>query len=128
MSLKELKDEKLSVQKVLLHLEAVHGRPELPENRDTVRPLYDWYRSVKQLIRLNSHQLSTKLELQAIPEDNHLEEFELSEVGVVNVVCAPLIWFLRPPKQGRVFLKRLRLSSPKAIYFCIKWTRESSKL
>lgn len=43
-------NEKIAMQKALLYLESLHGRPTSREDRDLVRPLYDKYRSLKRLI------------------------------------------------------------------------------
>lgn len=50
MSNEQLMDEKIAMQKALLYLESLHGRPTNKEDRDLVRPLYDKYRSLKRLI------------------------------------------------------------------------------
>lgn len=50
----DILEEKLAVQKALLHLENVFGRPVTKEDRDLVRPLYQRYRSLKRLVIRNS--------------------------------------------------------------------------
>ncbi|KAL0266461.1 UNVERIFIED_CONTAM: hypothetical protein PYX00_008987 [Menopon gallinae] len=50
MSRGDLLEEKVAVQKALLHLENVFGRPVTREDRDLVRPLYQRYRSLKRLV------------------------------------------------------------------------------
>ncbi|XP_059477326.1 protein FAM13A [Neocloeon triangulifer] len=50
LSREELQAEKVSLQKALLHLESLHGRPSTKGDRDLVRPLYDRYRSLKRLV------------------------------------------------------------------------------
>ncbi|XP_039293377.1 protein FAM13A [Nilaparvata lugens] len=50
MSREQLADEKTLVQRALLQLEAVYGRPNTREQRDLVRPLYDRYRQLKRLL------------------------------------------------------------------------------
>lgn len=42
--------EKTSVQRALLYLESLYGRPNTREERDVARPLYDLYRSIKRLV------------------------------------------------------------------------------
>lgn len=50
----DLLEEKLAVQKALLYLENVFGRPVTKEDRDLVRPLYQRYRSLKRLVIRNA--------------------------------------------------------------------------
>jgi hypothetical protein len=50
LSREQLLDEKLAVQKALLYLEGIFGRPVTRGDRDLVRPLYDRYRALKRLI------------------------------------------------------------------------------
>lgn len=53
MSNDQLVEEKTAVQKALLYLESMHGRPSNKEDRDLVRPIYDRYRQLKRLVRLS---------------------------------------------------------------------------
>lgn len=46
----QLLDEKVAVQKALLYLEGIFGRPVARGDRDLVRPLYDRYRALKRLV------------------------------------------------------------------------------
>lgn len=46
----QLLDEKVAVQKALLYLEGIFGRPVTRGDRDLVRPLYDRYRALKRLV------------------------------------------------------------------------------
>lgn len=46
----DLLEEKLALQKALLHLENVFGRPVTREDRDLVRPLYQRYRCLKRMV------------------------------------------------------------------------------
>nr|XP_022914452.1 protein FAM13A isoform X1 [Onthophagus taurus] len=67
MSNEQLVEEKIAVQKALLHLESMHGRPTNKEDRDLVRPIYDRYRQLKRMVRLttpcnNINELATILE------------------------------------------------------------------
>uniref|UniRef100_A0A2M4BC77 FAM13A-like domain-containing protein n=1 Tax=Anopheles marajoara TaxID=58244 RepID=A0A2M4BC77_9DIPT len=55
MSSEQLTEEKASVQRALLYLESMYGRPASREERDAARPLYDRYRLIKRLVnRANS--------------------------------------------------------------------------
>ncbi|KAJ9592636.1 hypothetical protein L9F63_015691, partial [Diploptera punctata] len=50
LSREQLLDEKVAVQKALLYLEGIFGRPVTKGDRDMVRPLYDRYRALKRLV------------------------------------------------------------------------------
>lgn len=50
MSGEQIIGEKVAVQKALLYLESIHGRPSSKEDRDLVRPLYDRYRTLKRMM------------------------------------------------------------------------------
>lgn len=54
MTREQLLQEKVAVQKGLLHLEGTHGRPTSKDERDIVRPLYDRYRTLKRLLVRNA--------------------------------------------------------------------------
>ncbi|EFA03155.1 protein FAM13A isoform X2 [Tribolium castaneum] len=62
MSNEELIDEKIAVQKALLYLESIHGRPDNKEDRNLARPIYDRYRILKRMIG----------KIQANPSGNEL--------------------------------------------------------
>lgn len=75
MSGDQLVDEKASVQRALLYLESIYGRPASRDERDAARPLYDRYRIIKRLVnRANSisgpcganSQMPTILEHEAL--------------------------------------------------------------
>lgn len=72
MNSDQILDEKLAVQKALLHFENLHGRPKTREEKDLMRPLYDRYRKIKRLLsKPNSPR--EKKELQTVPEDRPIE-------------------------------------------------------
>lgn len=50
MTKEQVQAEKFAIQKALLHFESIHGRPAKKSDRNTMRPLYDRYRSVKRLL------------------------------------------------------------------------------
>ncbi|XP_023650734.1 protein FAM13B isoform X2 [Paramormyrops kingsleyae] len=50
MSKEQLSCEKMVLQRNLLHYEGLHGRPATREERLIVKPLYDRYRLVKQML------------------------------------------------------------------------------
>lgn len=51
LSPKEVLDEKLAVQRALLYVESLHGRPASYKHKDLLRPLYDRYRLLKVISR-----------------------------------------------------------------------------
>ncbi len=54
MKADQLIQEKTSVQKALLYLESIFGRPCTKEERDIARPLYDRYRILKRMVNRNN--------------------------------------------------------------------------
>ncbi|XP_069486846.1 protein FAM13A isoform X3 [Ambystoma mexicanum] len=50
MTREEIASEKVSLQKSLLYYESVHGRPVTKIERQVMKPLYDRYRLVKQIL------------------------------------------------------------------------------
>lgn len=54
LSIEQLLHEKTAVQKGLLYLEGMFGRPNSKEERDLARPLYDRYRQIKRMLNRNS--------------------------------------------------------------------------
>lgn len=54
MSNNELIEEKTAIQRGLLYLESLFGRPSSREERDAARPLYDRYRAIKRLVNRNN--------------------------------------------------------------------------
>ncbi|XP_070804533.1 protein FAM13A [Pituophis catenifer annectens] len=55
MTRDEIASEKVALQKSLLYYESIHGRPVTKHERQTMKPLYDRYRLVKQILsRANS--------------------------------------------------------------------------
>ncbi|XP_053683197.1 protein FAM13A isoform X2 [Sabethes cyaneus] len=75
LSSDQLVEEKASVQRALLYLESIYGRPTSRDERDAARPLYDRYRLIKRLVnRANSisgpcganSQMPTILEHEAL--------------------------------------------------------------
>ncbi|XP_057672397.1 protein FAM13A [Diorhabda carinulata] len=69
MSSEQLVEEKVAVQKALLFLESIHGRPNTKADRDVVRPFYDRYRTLKRMIsKLTSNNIGGN-ELATIHEN-----------------------------------------------------------
>lgn len=73
LSLSQLIEEKTAIQRGLLYLESLFGRPNSREERDAARPLYDRYRSIKRLVNRNNSlscggagELPTILENEAL--------------------------------------------------------------
>lgn len=73
MSGEQIMDEKVAVQKALLYLESVHGRPSSKEDRDLVRPLYDRYRTLKRMMAKISLSSSAVNELATIHEHETMD-------------------------------------------------------
>ncbi|KAL4640106.1 protein FAM13C [Arapaima gigas] len=50
MTQKQMALEKITLQKCLLYFESLHGRPGTKQERNLVKPLYDRYQMIKQLL------------------------------------------------------------------------------
>ncbi|XP_057187890.1 protein FAM13A isoform X7 [Triplophysa rosa] len=50
MTREQIAAEKVALQKALLHYESIHGRPVTKNERQVMKPLYDRYRLVKQIL------------------------------------------------------------------------------
>ncbi|CAB3364254.1 Hypothetical predicted protein [Cloeon dipterum] len=83
LSREQLLSEKVALQKALLHLESLHGRPSTKGDRDLVRPLYDRYRSLKRLvIRSGGSKLRDSMsELATILEHETMDFTSPPETG-----------------------------------------------
>lgn len=68
----QIQEEKLAIQKSLLHFEGIHGRPSSKLAKDLMRPLYNHYRLVKRMLAKPSSPRDTA-ELQTVPEDQPFE-------------------------------------------------------
>ncbi|KAJ8977546.1 hypothetical protein NQ317_012925 [Molorchus minor] len=69
MTSKELMDEKICIQKALLYLESIHGRPNNRDDRDLVRPFYDRYRTLKRMVAKVQALNNSGTELATIHEN-----------------------------------------------------------
>ncbi|XP_077310249.1 protein FAM13C isoform X1 [Lithobates pipiens] len=67
MTKKQMNLEKMSLQKCLLYFENIHGRPVTKQERSLMKPLYDRYRIIKQL-------LSTATLIPTIHEEEDSED------------------------------------------------------
>ncbi|XP_050391996.1 protein FAM13A isoform X2 [Patella vulgata] len=68
----QVQEEKLAIQKSLLHFENLFGRPTNKMEKDLMRPLYDRYRSVKRILAKPTSPRDT-VELETVPEDQPIE-------------------------------------------------------
>ncbi|KAK5646095.1 hypothetical protein RI129_004559 [Pyrocoelia pectoralis] len=73
MTNEQIIDEKVAIQKALLYLEYLHGRPNTKEDRDLVRPLYDRYRTLKRMMAKISLSTSAVNELATIHEHETMD-------------------------------------------------------
>ncbi|XP_018564291.1 protein FAM13A [Anoplophora glabripennis] len=69
MTSEQLLEEKVAIQKALLYLESIHGRPNSKEDRDIVRPFYDRYRVLKRMVTKISMSSTSGNELATIHEN-----------------------------------------------------------
>uniref|UniRef100_A0A1L8DD74 Putative family with sequence similarity 13 n=1 Tax=Nyssomyia neivai TaxID=330878 RepID=A0A1L8DD74_9DIPT len=54
LTVDQLMQEKTAIQRGLLYLESIYGRPNSREERDLARPLYDRYRQIKRMLNRSS--------------------------------------------------------------------------
>jgi hypothetical protein len=73
----EILDEKLAVQRALLYVESVHGRPASFRHKDLLRPLYDRYRILKRMV-VRSGLSRSKEEVSDLAPILEYETLELS--------------------------------------------------
>ncbi|KAJ8388228.1 hypothetical protein AAFF_G00135990 [Aldrovandia affinis] len=69
MTQKQMALEKITLQKCLLYFESLHGRPGTKLERSLMKPLYDRYRAVKQLL-CAAPSISTIAEEKGPDEDS----------------------------------------------------------
>ncbi|XP_071987306.1 protein FAM13C isoform X6 [Engystomops pustulosus] len=87
MTKKQMHLEKISLQKCLLYFENIHGRPVTKQERSLMKPLYDRYRIIKQLLSTAS-LIPTIHEEEDSDDDsaqNSSTEFVLTEDPDVGV-------------------------------------------
>lgn len=94
----QLLEEKTAVQKALLYLESVHGRPSNKEDKDAARPLYDRYRLLKRsLARMNAviikittnTNISIKNTIFTIQVSNVIELATIHEHETMDFISLP---------------------------------------
>uniref|UniRef100_UPI00398F2F31 protein FAM13C n=1 Tax=Pristiophorus japonicus TaxID=55135 RepID=UPI00398F2F31 len=75
MTQKQLRLDKVNMQNCLLHFESIHGRLVTKQERQLMKPLYDRYRSIKQL-------LSPAAAIPTIEEEGSDEETTLKSCEI----------------------------------------------
>ncbi|KAG6937230.1 family with sequence similarity 13 member C, partial [Chelydra serpentina] len=83
MTKKQMALEKISLQKCLLYFESIHGRPVTKQERKLMKPLYDRYRIIKQLLSTQS-LITTIQEEEDSDEDHSQSSHELSSSPASN--------------------------------------------
>lgn len=87
----ELIKEKTAVQKALLYLESIFGRPVSRDERDAARTLYDRYRAIKRLVNKNVtpntgiSELPTILEHEALAFTTETSSNEKTSFSTISV-------------------------------------------
>lgn len=101
LSAEQLVQEKSSVQRALLYLESLYGRPNGRDERDVARPLYDRYRTIKRMVNRSASIAASGAgnlsELPTIPE-NEAMAFTVADVALTplpNDSDASLSWSVR---------------------------------
>ncbi|XP_074855599.1 protein FAM13C isoform X1 [Carettochelys insculpta] len=90
MTKKQMALEKISLQKCLLYFESIHGHPVSKEERSLMKPLYDRYRIIKQL--LSTPSLITTIEEEDSDEDHSQRSHELSSIPASNLPVDDHLW------------------------------------
>ncbi|XP_074446509.1 protein FAM13C isoform X3 [Larus michahellis] len=85
MTKKQMALEKINLQKCLLYVESIHGRPVTKQEKSLMKPLYDRYRIIKKLLAAPS--LITTIEEEDSDEDHSQSSHELSS-GPIS--CLPV--------------------------------------
>ncbi|XP_055499133.1 protein FAM13B-like isoform X1 [Leucoraja erinacea] len=104
--------EKIALQKSLLHFESIHGCPVTREERQLVKPLYDRYRLVKQMLAKATPVIGSPSNkrrgqiLQPIIEGETTQFFEEIKEEDCNM-AADFTVTLRPGLHARNFLDQL---------------------
>lgn len=75
MSREQVLEEKLTIQKSLLHFENLHGHPSTKQEKELMKPIYERYRNVKRIAaKLNSPKMKeSSMELQPIIEHQTMD-------------------------------------------------------
>lgn len=91
LTAKEVLDEKLAVQRALLYVESLHGRPASYRHKDLLRPLYDRYRILKRMVVRSGVSRSKEevCDLAPILEYETLELYETRPGGLLHRHSAP---------------------------------------
>ncbi|XP_038149806.1 protein FAM13B-like isoform X1 [Cyprinodon tularosa] len=74
MSHYQMSMEKTSMQKCLLYFEGLHGRPTTKQERTLMKPFYDRYRLLKQLLSSVSTASITTIEEEEDSDEEHFKE------------------------------------------------------
>ncbi|XP_078247076.1 protein FAM13C isoform X1 [Pogona vitticeps] len=83
MTKKQMALEKLSLQKSLLYFESIHGRPVNKQDRSLMKPLYERYRIIKQL--LSTPSLITTIEEEDSDDDRSQSADELCSAMMLHL-------------------------------------------
>ncbi|XP_046645703.1 protein FAM13A-like isoform X2 [Daphnia pulicaria] len=91
LTAKQVLDEKLAVQRALLYVESLHGRPASYRHKDLLRPLYDRYRILKRMVVRSGLSRSKEevCDLAPILEYETLELYETRPGGLGHRHSAP---------------------------------------
>lgn len=87
LSPEQLIQEKTAIQRGLLYIESLFGRPNTREERDAVRSLYDRYRAIKRTINRSATMSLTGAGVSDLPT---ILEHEAMQFPVV-LAAAPLV-------------------------------------
>ena len=114
LNAQEILDEKLAVQRALLFVESIHGRPASLRQKDLLRPLYDRYRILKRMVARSRLSRTKEESSELVPILEHetlelarptppLEAMDESTAGAAAVMEAE-------PNKDLVIWKRQKIS------------------
>nr|XP_055060482.1 protein FAM13A isoform X7 [Misgurnus anguillicaudatus] len=102
MTREQIGAEKVALQKALLHYESIHGRPVTKNERQAMKPLYDRYRLVKQIL-CRASAIPVIEEEEGSDEDNDTsaqfmvtDKQELSVLGLLEQLDEDTDGFISP--------------------------------
>lgn len=75
LTVEQLLQEKTAVQRGLLYLEGMFGRPSSKEERDLARSHYDRYRQIKRMLNRNSSMVRRGIFVQSIGNSHFVLSF-----------------------------------------------------
>lgn len=87
MTKEQIANEKVALQRALLHYESIHGRPVTKSERQVMKPLYDRYRLVKQILSRASAVPIIEEEVGSEEDHNTTPDFTVTLMTDFSARC-----------------------------------------